>query len=302
MPSSIKCLKKLRMLCLEQCVIGDGLSLIGGLKKLRILSLSGSVLNSFPNELGHNLQLLDTSNCSKLGVIPPNVISCLNNLEELYMRNNLFLWEHGGKKASLAELGHLHQLTALDIQILDLDVFPKSLFFDSLDYYMITIGDFKMFLLEGFKMPDKLESMKAICCSHLTGASFRKLKTVKIKTCHQLENLFSFSLVRLLTNLNTIEVSECDALKDIVDLRRQGNTENDDGEDEIDKAEFSQLQHVTLQGLSKFIGFCSRGTLPFDERVEIPNLDMLELSSINISHIWSNLHPWSNSNFQSLIK
>ncbi|KAI4353828.1 hypothetical protein L6164_002753 [Bauhinia variegata] len=164
-PPSIKCLKKLRMLCLEQCVIGDNLSIIGGLKKLRILSFSESELKGFPFELGQlcKLQFLDISNCSKLEVIPHNVISCLNNLEELYMRNNTVEWEIGGKtNASLAELSHLHQLKALDMQIPDLDAFPKNAFFQALDYYMITVGDFKMFSVEGFKMPDQYKASRTL--------------------------------------------------------------------------------------------------------------------------------------------
>ncbi|KAI4353810.1 hypothetical protein L6164_002736 [Bauhinia variegata] len=140
MPSSVKCLKNLRI-----ALFGDGFSLIGGLKKLRILSLSGSVLRSFPAEFGHNLQLLDISNCFDLGVIPPNVISCLKNLEEFYLRNSFVQWETEGKAtASLAELSHLSHLKALDIHIPDLEVFPKNLYFHVLDYYMITVGDFKM--------------------------------------------------------------------------------------------------------------------------------------------------------------
>ncbi|KAI4353800.1 hypothetical protein L6164_002726 [Bauhinia variegata] len=359
-PSSIKCLKNLRMLCLEQCVIGDELSMIGELKNLRILSLSGSELKCFPSELGWlgKLQLLDITNCSMPTVIPPNVISCLKNLEELYMRKNFVQRElEGQTNASLAELSHLNQLTTLDIHIPDLNVFPENLFFGELDYFKITVGDFKMFLFEGFKMPDQyeasrtlalqledgnnihsqmgikllfktvenlllgelggvenifyelnllgfpclkhlyiannfgikyiinsmnfllpqevftnleslhlynLENLKTICCSHLTGASFQMLKVVNIKMCHQLQYLFYFSMVRLFTNLAKIEVSECDTLKEIVDVQRQGDNETDD---EVDKIEFPQLRHVALQGLSKFTGFCTNGMLLFNEKV-----------------------------------
>ncbi|KAI4353813.1 hypothetical protein L6164_002739 [Bauhinia variegata] len=396
MPSSIKCLKNLRMLCLEHCIIGDGLSLIGGLKKLRILSLSGSVLRSFPAELGHNLQLLDISNCFELGVIPPNVISCLNNLEEFYLRNILVQWEIEGKAtASLAELSHLSHLKALDIHIPDLDVFPKNLYFHALDYYMIAIGDFKMFLMEGFKMPDpyevsrtlalhlkegnsihfqkaikllfktvenlflgklngvedifyelnlqgfpdlkhlyiannndikyifnsmnllllqgvfpkleslhlyELEKLETICSSDLPDTSFRNLKLVKIKMCHQLQNVFSLSMVRLLTKLETIEVSDCNALKEIVDKQRQGNTEIEVGDYEVDKVEFPELRHLTLQGLFQLTGFYTNGMLLFTERVEVPKLENLVLSSIKISQIWGDIHTSPAPNFQSLIK
>ncbi|KAI4353834.1 hypothetical protein L6164_002757 [Bauhinia variegata] len=165
MPSSINCLKNLRMLCLEKCIIGDGISLIGGLKKLRILSLSGSVLRSIPAEFGHNLQLLDISNCFELGVILPNVISCLTNMEGFYLRN------------------------ILDIYIPDLYVFPKNLYFHALDYYMITVGDFKVFLEEGFKMPDPYDVSRTLALHLKEGNNIHSQKGIKLlfKT---VENLF----------------------------------------------------------------------------------------------------------------
>ncbi|KAI4353825.1 hypothetical protein L6164_002750 [Bauhinia variegata] len=66
------------------------------------------------------------------------------------------------RNASLAELSQLHQLKALDVHIPDLDVFPKNAFFQALDYYMITVGDFKMFSVEGFKMPDQYEASRTL--------------------------------------------------------------------------------------------------------------------------------------------
>ncbi|KAK8464856.1 hypothetical protein PHAVU_010G091650 [Phaseolus vulgaris] len=94
--SSISCLNKLRMLCLEQCCMPDEeLSIIGELKRLRILSFSGSDIKSLPDELNElkMLQIFDISNCSKLKKIPYGVISSLVSLEELYMRNTLIQWE-----------------------------------------------------------------------------------------------------------------------------------------------------------------------------------------------------------------
>ncbi|KAI4353808.1 hypothetical protein L6164_002734 [Bauhinia variegata] len=390
-PSSIKCLKHLRMLCLEQCVIGDDLSLIGKLEKLRILSFSGSELKSFPFELGlEELQLLDISNCSRLRVNPCIVMACLNNLEELYMRNSLVEWEQVKSNASLSELSHLQKLKALDMHIPDLDALPKNVFFHVLDYYMITFGDFKMFLEEGFKMPDqyeesrtmalhlkegnnihsrkgikllfktvenlflgnlhgvenifyelnlqgfpclkhlyiannndikyiinsmnllypqevftnleslhlyKLKNLETICCSDLTNASFSNLKIVKIKMCHQLQSLFSFSTVKLLTHLEAIEVSKCENMEVIADIERQGCTEIE----VVGKGDFPQLRHVILKALPKFSSFYSNGELLFDERVE-NNLESIEISSIKISQIWSNPHLSSNSKFESLLK
>ncbi|XP_061370923.1 uncharacterized protein LOC133313549 [Gastrolobium bilobum] len=163
-PSSIKCLTKLRMLCLEHCVLREGLSIIGQLKKLRILSLSGSDIEKLPPHLNEltKLQIFDISDCLKLQEIPSNVISSFISLEELYMRNTLVQWNMEGgsdqsKKASLSELSHLNQLTTLDIQIPNIDHLPNNLFFDKLYSYKIVIGDLKAYLETDFKMPEKYE-------------------------------------------------------------------------------------------------------------------------------------------------
>ncbi|KAL2336077.1 hypothetical protein Fmac_010523 [Flemingia macrophylla] len=50
--SLFKYLSNLRMLCLERCILDDNLSIIGELKKLRIVSFCGSQIQIFPAELG----------------------------------------------------------------------------------------------------------------------------------------------------------------------------------------------------------------------------------------------------------
>ncbi|XP_028782836.1 probable disease resistance protein At4g27220 [Neltuma alba] len=168
-PSSIKCLIKLRMLCLEKCVLGDNISIIGELKKLRILSLLGSKFELLPSELRQlgMLQLLDISSCTKLKVIPSNVMSKLNRLEELYMGKTLIPWgverkTNHNEIASLAELESLQQLRNLDIHIEDITTLPSSLDFDKLDSYKIVIGDSKMLLLEDFQMPYQYKASRVL--------------------------------------------------------------------------------------------------------------------------------------------
>ncbi|KAJ7979760.1 Disease resistance protein [Quillaja saponaria] len=147
LPSSIKFLKNLQMLCLEQCVLGD-VSVIGELKDLRILSFSESKIEELSREIGKlsQLQLLDLSNCSRLKVIPQKVISSLKHLQELYMGNSFFQWEaegttNGNRNSSLDELRHLPHLRSLDIQIPDVCLFPKNLYFDKLEKYNIFVGN-----------------------------------------------------------------------------------------------------------------------------------------------------------------
>ncbi|KAL5166939.1 putative disease resistance protein [Glycine soja] len=423
LPSSIKCLKKLRMLSLERCTLGENLSIIGELKKLRILTLSGSNIESLPLEFGQldKLQLFDISNCSKLRVIPSNTISRMKSLEEFYMRDSLILWEaeenFESQKAILSELRHLNQLQNLDVHIQSVSHFPQNLFLDMLDSYKIVIGEFNMLKEGEFKIPDmydkekflalnlkegidihsetwvkmlfksveylllgelndvrdvfyelnvegfpylkhlsivnnfgiqyiinsverfhpllafpklesmclyKLDNLEKICGNnHLEEASFCRLKVIKIKTCDKLETIFPFFMVGLLTMLETIEVCDCDSLKEIVSIERQ-HTINDD------KIEFPKLRVLTLKSLPAFACLYTNDKMPcsaqslevqvqnrnkdiiteveqgatsscislFNEKVSIPKLEWLELSSINIQKIWSDQ---SQHCFQNLL-
>ncbi|XP_042983818.1 disease resistance protein At4g27190-like [Carya illinoinensis] len=147
LPSSLLLLRNLQTLCLDQCMLGD-ISGIGKLKNLVILSLLRSDISKLPKEIASlvHLRLLDLSNCSKLEMILPNVISSLVKLEELYMGNSFVQWEDEGlnderKNASLAELNHLSKLTSLDIQIPNVNNLSKDLMFEKLERYTICIGD-----------------------------------------------------------------------------------------------------------------------------------------------------------------
>ncbi len=99
LPQSVHLLSNLQTLCLDQCVLGD-ISIIGNLEKLENLSLVDSDIEWLPNEIGEltQLRLLDLSSCWNLKVIPPNVISKLTQLEELYMGNTFVKWEFEGKE------------------------------------------------------------------------------------------------------------------------------------------------------------------------------------------------------------
>ncbi|XP_061349885.1 disease resistance protein At4g27190-like [Gastrolobium bilobum] len=419
LPSSIKSLLNLTMLCLERCTLVHNLSIIGELKKLRILSFSGSQIQKLPAELEClvKLQLLDISQCSIGKGIPPNIMSSLKCLEELYIRKSLMKIEEEGEtnqshKSFLSELEHLHQLKIVDLCIPSAVVLPRNLLFDKLDDYKILIGDFKMLSVGDFRMPNKYEALrslalqlkddtqihsqigikllfgrvenlllgelngvknvfyelnldgfpylkhlsiinngdieyiiksmelsqpqdafpnleslclyklseiKMICCSPVTDASFSKLKTIKVKMCTHLKNLFSFYMVKFLASLETIDVSESDSLEEIVIEERQVNSE---------KVEFHKLRSLKLQSLPLFTSFYTKVEKPsapqliqgqttnrdhteitiaedehylFSEMVEVPNLERLKLSSIKIHKIWRD-QPLSSSSFQNLIK
>ncbi|KAI3875729.1 hypothetical protein MKW92_030951 [Papaver armeniacum] len=98
LPSSLSLLVNLLSLCLDYCNFGDtataNLSIVGNLRKLEILSLVECCLIYLPDAIGelHNLKSLDLSYNYRL-IIPPNVISRLYGLEELYTMNSFRKWE-----------------------------------------------------------------------------------------------------------------------------------------------------------------------------------------------------------------
>ncbi|XP_057742575.1 uncharacterized protein LOC130961000 isoform X2 [Arachis stenosperma] len=391
MSSSMKYLTKLRKLCLEQCInLDENLCIHIGkfMKNLRILSFSGSDIKSLPTKLKDlsKLQILDLSNCSQLKSIQAGVISSLTNLEELYMRNTLVEWrvdnreETENKNASLSELGHLSQITNVDLQIPSVAHLPENLFFDKLHSYKIVIGSSSTHLEPDFKIPEKyqllrylailekdvgihsqkgikmlfervenllleelngvqdifyalnlkgfpclktlsivstssirylinpqerkhpenafpkletlqiykLDNMEQLCSRvSLSSSSFCKLKVVKIKLCGLLKNVFLMSMVKLLVALQTIEVSECNSLKEIVFAE-------DNAQDK--PLELQELRTLTLKSLPEFHGFCSISSTAqqkvlFDEQVEFSKLERLELCSIQIHQIWNGKNP-----------
>ncbi|BAT83762.1 hypothetical protein VIGAN_04098000 [Vigna angularis var. angularis] len=93
----------------------------------------------------------------------------------------------------------------------------------------------------------KLDNLEIICDNQLEETSFRNLKVIKIKTCIKLVNLFPFCMVRLLTELETIEVCDCDSLKEIVSKERHTQTMSDE------MIEFPKLRQLTLKSLPTFI-------------------------------------------------
>ena len=143
LPSSLNCLTNLRTLSLNWCKLGD-ISIIVELKKLEFLSFMGLNIEKLPREIAQltHLRLFDLRDCSKLGEIPPNVISSLSKLENLCMENSFTLWEVEGKSnASIAELKYLPHLTTLDIQIQDAKLLLTDVLFEKLIRYRIFIGD-----------------------------------------------------------------------------------------------------------------------------------------------------------------
>ncbi|KEH40899.1 NBS-LRR type disease resistance protein [Medicago truncatula] len=148
LPTSFRLLRDLQTLCLHQCVL-ENMDALEALQNLEILCLWKSSMIKLPREIGRliRLRMLDLSH-SGIEVVPPNIISSLTKLEELYMGNTSINWEDvsstvHNENASLAELRKLPNLTALELQIRETWMLPRDLqlVFEKLERYKIAIGD-----------------------------------------------------------------------------------------------------------------------------------------------------------------
>ncbi|KEH16910.1 NBS-LRR type disease resistance protein [Medicago truncatula] len=148
LPTSFRLLTDLQTLCLYRCVL-ENMDALEALQNLEILCLWKSSMIKLPREIGRliRLRMLDLSH-SGIEVVPPNIISSLTKLEELYMGNTSINWEDvsstvHNENASLAELRKLPKLTALELQIRETWMLPRDLqlVFEKLERYKIAIGD-----------------------------------------------------------------------------------------------------------------------------------------------------------------
>ncbi|KAG5555944.1 hypothetical protein RHGRI_006553 [Rhododendron griersonianum] len=124
----------------------DNVSEFGGLFSLKTLSFRISRMEELPEEIGElvYLRLLDLRGNQRLKRIPPNVISRLVDLEELYIIREFMDWEGEGKEeegrnANLRELESLSNLNTLEISIRSDVLIPKVRIFSKLKIYKVII-------------------------------------------------------------------------------------------------------------------------------------------------------------------
>ncbi|KAE8725181.1 hypothetical protein F3Y22_tig00009009pilonHSYRG00203 [Hibiscus syriacus] len=322
LPSSLGFLKTLCTLRLIGCDVED-IAILGELENLEILDLRRSRMKMLPKEIGQltKLKLLDLSDCYYLKVIPPNVLSVLSKLEELYLYNSFDKWEIEGtenprSKASLMELQHLSRLTTLEVHIPDVEAIPNDiLFLEKMGRFKISIGDKKwdwlvsddrgmetsrMLKLKINKSSDLVEgiykslSRKTESLSlqggedvverlcDLNAESFEQLRFIKVENCNMLKNLFSFSIAKSLRQLEKLEVYRCDNMIAVI-VEKEEIRENETLK--FDKLRVLKLN--ALNGLWYIENTYQSVTWLFDKKVSCPALEELYLKSIDgIEKIW----------------
>ncbi|XP_077242079.1 putative disease resistance protein At4g27220 [Tasmannia lanceolata] len=149
LPPSLPFLSNIRTLCLDGCDSLYNISLIKELVNLEILSLRGTGIEELPIEIGDlaNLKLLDLKGTRGLKRVPPNVISKLRKLEELYVINSFNKWEvrgssGDGSNASFDEVASLSRLSVLYIDVADLKCISRLLwpFGESKEIWYLRVG------------------------------------------------------------------------------------------------------------------------------------------------------------------
>ncbi|XP_035538953.1 uncharacterized protein LOC109021335 isoform X1 [Juglans regia] len=256
LPSSLHLLRSLQTLCLEHCELGD-ISVIGELKNLVILSLSGSNVSKVPREVGllTDIRLLDLSSCSKLELIPPNVLSSLLKLEELYVGNSFIQWDPEGldNNANLAELKNLSHLTTLEIHIRDASNLPKDIWLTKLERYMILVGNVRWDWFE------KHETWFDNCESRFGMRETSRTLKLKLQT-----NLKSDDGIRmLLKRTENLYLDELKGVKSVVH--------------ELDMEGFQQLKHLHIQNNSE-IKYIVNSRIPI---IAFPVLDTFLLKNMS---------------------
>ncbi|KAB2010734.1 hypothetical protein ES319_D10G261800v1 [Gossypium barbadense] len=259
LPKSIIHLTDLRMLCLKKCAVDD-ITIIGELKNLEILDLSESGIKELPMAMAQltQLRLLDLSRCRELEIISPNVLSSLSELKELYMGGSFVEWEKEGvaenekKNASLDELNNLPCLTTLDVHIPDAQMIPKHRFVETLDKYVIRVGDYNRFVW--YQNHECLRTLRLKLYTNIHLDNGLKMLLIKTEALY-LEGLEGVKNV--LVELNNG--------KDLPHLKRL-HIENGMHVQYITMNEIgvSELCSITLENLPQLISFCSQ-----DERCSI---------------------------------
>ncbi|GAY62725.1 hypothetical protein CUMW_220120 [Citrus unshiu] len=291
LPSSLGLLSNLRTLSLCRCSLLD-ISVVGDLKKLEVLCLRGSMIKKLPVEVGELswLKLLDLRDCRELKLIPPNILSKLSRLEELYIgRISFDKWEvevEGVKNASLEELKHLPNLTSLELAIHHVSTLPRGLFLEKLERYSIRIGDWFWERTNIWCREFRLELNSKICLKDSLIVQLQRIEDLELRGLQEQDvDYFLNELVKVgSSHLKRLSMWGSDLALNPAESKRQEETANDLRSHEIILEDNVQTSNTL-----------------FIEKVALPNLENLKLDSINVERIWQNQVAAMSCGIQNLL-
>ena len=279
LPQSINVLQNLRTLQFLSCKITD-VSAIGELRKLEILSIIKSQIKKLPGEMRNlsYLKLLDLTGCDHLERIPPDILSNLSHLKELYMLGVDVKWkpmeeeevdekeeeeevdekeeeEKKGANASLAELKSLSELVALKIDIPNIKVLPKDLTFEN----------------------KKIEFQIFVGGGEVDRADYLFKNRLDLGSCDVRDIVESSTLFQLLKKSEILQLNEIKDLKNIVY--------------ELDNEGFQCLKVLEVAEIDD-VEYVLDATSDQNPRAAFPTLESLELVNLpNLKEICHSQFP-----------
>ncbi|QHO28822.1 hypothetical protein HN873_024202 [Arachis hypogaea] len=147
---------------------------------------------------------------------------------------------------------------------------------------------------------DTLNNMKEISHGPFPSHSFHALKSIVVSRCDVLNHIFLWSEIGHLSQLQNMEISECQSMQEIVA----------GGMLEMKNIVLPQLRSVSLKSLPRLVSFCSvpmtsddMGFVPvalFDNKVAMPNIETMVLFEINIYKVWDDGLPMHHSFMKNL--
>ncbi|PHT37359.1 hypothetical protein CQW23_25059 [Capsicum baccatum] len=336
-PRPISCprlVSNLRTLCLTNLIF-DGISIIGELVTLEILSFRDSYLEELPVEIGNltNLTMLEYWNTGyrKLMRIPPGVLSRLVRLEELHV-----VGVKGCSYSTLREMESLSRLTALALDECSVDVIYRNLGLSSkLTRYALTVGGHYMGtsimetynkiialqVTESTPLGDwirlLLRNSEFVCLggkgSKNVLVELQNVKDLILTDCDSLNIHYQNNIP--FPKLERLKVCDCYRLRHLFyaslacpDDEEEGPLEGhiSDLTDAVEGIEFPLLREMHLKELPEFQNFWPRANNAitdsnplFNEKVSCPNLELLRLYKANsISALCS--HQLSTAYFNKL--
>ncbi|KAL4628130.1 hypothetical protein ACB092_05G214400 [Castanea dentata] len=134
------------------------------------------------------------------------------------------------------QLKHLHVQNNAEIKYI---IHSRGLVIDD-----VVFPDLKTFSLK------KMINLEGICDAQLPLTSFRDIRIMKVEHCEKLKFVFSSSIAKGLSQLQELEIKECNIMRAIV-VKEDGELED------RDVILFPQLRHLKLQCLPKLVSFLS---------------------------------------------